>query len=239
MPLTYVTPPVSDNIELILGMNFVNSFKGGIDICQGVITFYRKLDTIQTTPIISRALKDKTLTLEVTEEYNDILHQEIFLNIQETEEVESFLFNLGRLTDFEAEILPLMTQLEELQYIGINPLQHWEKNKVMCKLDIINPDLVIQDKPLTSIPPAMEGEYKMHIEELLKLKVIRNSHSRHRTNAFIVMKHSEQVRGKSRMVYNYKRLNDNTNKDQYTLPTLDYLLLKIKEKNIFSKFDLK
>lgn len=239
MPLTYVTPPVSDNIELILGMNFVNSFKGGIDICQGVITFYRKLDTIQTTPIISRALKDKTLTLEVTEEYNDILHQEIFLNIQETEEVESLLFNLGRLTDFEAEILPLMTQLEELQYIGINPLQHWEKNKVMCKLDIINPDLVIQDKPLTSVPPAMEGEYKMHIEELLKLKVIRNSHSRHRTNAFIVMKHSEQVRGKSRMVYNYKRLNDNTNKDQYTLPTLDYLLLKIKEKNIFSKFDLK
>jgi len=41
------------------------------------------------------------------------------------------------------------------------------------------------------------------------------------------------------MVFNYKRLNDNTHKDQYTLPGIDYLLLKIKDKKIFSKFDLK
>ncbi|KAK7261696.1 hypothetical protein RIF29_28013 [Crotalaria pallida] len=49
----------------------------------------------------------------------------------------------------------------------------------------------------------------------------------------------KEVRGKSRMVYNYKRLNDNTHKDQYSLPSIDYLLLKIRNKNVFSKFDLK
>ena len=44
----------------------------------------------------------------------------------------------------------------------------------------------------------------MHINELLKLKVIRNSTSRHRSTTFIVNNHSEQNRGKSSMVINYK-----------------------------------
>ena len=41
------------------------------------------------------------------------------------------------------------------------------------------------------------------------------------------------------MVYNYKRLNDNTHKDQYSLPGIDSLLLKIRDKNVYSKVDLK
>ncbi|KAH7677163.1 DNA/RNA polymerases protein, partial [Dioscorea alata] len=137
-----------------------------------------------------------------------------------------------RLTDYEQEINPLLKKLENLQHIGLDPIKHWAKNRVYCKLDIINPDLTIQDKPIIPAPHLLE-EYRMHIEELLKVGVIRSSKSRHRTAAFIVNKHSEQVRGKSRMVYNYKRLNDNTYKDQYTLPSIDLLLLKIKGKLIY------
>ena len=79
----------------------------------------------------------------------------------------------------------------------------------------------------------------MHIKDLLKLGVIRKSDSRHRSAAFIVRKHSEIIRGKSRMVINYKRLNDNTIDDAYTIPDKTVLINKIQDCNIFSKFDLK
>lgn len=58
----------------------------------------------------------------------------------------------------------------------------------------------------------------MHISELLQLGIIRRSDSPHKSSAFIVRKHSEIVRGKSRMVINYKRLNDNTRNDGYDIP---------------------
>ena len=41
------------------------------------------------------------------------------------------------------------------------------------------------------------------------------------------------------MVISYKRLNKNTEKDGYDIPTKEYLLGNIKKCNIFSKFDCK
>ena len=58
----------------------------------------------------------------------------------------------------------------------------------------------------------------MHIEELLKLGAIRESRSPHRSIAFIVRNNNEIARGKSRMVINYKRQNDNTIDDAYNIP---------------------
>ena len=49
----------------------------------------------------------------------------------------------------------------------------------------------------------------MLINDLLKLGVIRKSTNRYRSPAFIVNNHCEQMRGKSRMVIDYRRLNDN------------------------------
>ena len=79
----------------------------------------------------------------------------------------------------------------------------------------------------------------MHINDLLKLGVIRRSESPYRLAAFLVNKQSEQKRGKSRMVINYKRLYDNTEDDVYDISTKEYSLGKIKNCNIFSKFDCK
>ncbi|AXS67831.1 ORF3 [Dioscorea nummularia-associated virus] len=225
LPLTYVTPVISGELQLVIGMNFIHSFKGGVKIEGTSVTFYRKSDILQTSPIINK-------NLVIGEDGEDV-NQESMYMIDDI-----LLYNVGRLTDYENQIIPILHKLEEIQIIGNDPLKYWEKNQIRCKLDIINPDLTIQDKPI--IPsPEMAKEYEKHITELLALKVIRPSQSRHRTAAFIVNKHSEQVRGKSRMVYNYKRLNDNTYKDQYTLPSIDYLLLKIKDKIVYSKFDLK
>ena len=55
----------------------------------------------------------------------------------------------------------------------------------------------------------------------------------------MVRNHSEIVRGKARMVINYKRLNDNTRTDGYKLPDKTELINRIQSKKIFSKFDCK
>ena len=96
-------------------------------------------------------------------------------------------------------------------------MTHWDKNSIVCKLNIINPEYVIKTYPIEATPKDIE-EFKMHIEELLKLGAIRESKSLHRSAAFIVRNHSEIVRGKSRMVINYKRLNDNTIDDAFNIP---------------------
>ena len=41
------------------------------------------------------------------------------------------------------------------------------------------------------------------------------------------------------MVFNYRTLNDNTHKDQYSLPGINTILKKVGNSKIFSKFDLK
>jgi hypothetical protein len=79
----------------------------------------------------------------------------------------------------------------------------------------------------------------MHIEELLKLKAIRESRSPHRSTTFIVRNHSKIVRGKSRMVINYKRLNDNTVDDAYNIPNKQEWINRIQGSKYFSKFGLK
>uniref|UniRef100_A0A453GMH2 Uncharacterized protein n=1 Tax=Aegilops tauschii subsp. strangulata TaxID=200361 RepID=A0A453GMH2_AEGTS len=55
----------------------------------------------------------------------------------------------------------------------------------------------------------------MHIKELLKLRAIRESKCPHHSVAFIARNHAEEARGKSRMVINFKRLNENTIDDAY------------------------
>ncbi|GJT11370.1 Orf y [Tanacetum coccineum] len=48
-----------------------------------------------------------------------------------------------------------------------------------------------------------------------------------------------EVKGKERMVFNYKSLNDSTYKDQYSLPGINTIIKRIGGAKIFSKFDLK
>nr|GEV02811.1 retrotransposon protein, putative, Ty3-gypsy subclass [Tanacetum cinerariifolium] len=75
---------------------------------------------------------------------------------------------------------------------------------------------------LEQFKPVIE---RLKHQGLLKIGAIRPSKSRHRTMAMIVNSGTiidpvtgKQVKGKQRMVFNYKSLNDNTYKDQYSLP---------------------
>ena len=88
-------------------------------------------------------------------------------------------------------------------------LKYWEKDKIQCILKIKNPEFKIKIAKIEATDKDREN-YKMHINDLLKLRVIRRSELSHKSTAFLVNKHSEQKRGKSGIVINYKRLNDNT-----------------------------
>ncbi|KAJ4788739.1 polyprotein [Rhynchospora pubera] len=165
-----------------------------------------------------------------------------YLTIQESVYYQTQIHN----KNFENRFATLLGRLKEQGFIGDNPLQHWSKNKVVCKLDIINPDLTIEDKPLKHVTPTMQEQFNRHIKALLDIGVIRPSKSRHRTMAFIVNsgttidpKTGKETKGKERMVLNYRTLNDNTHKDQYSLPGINTILKKISNNKIFSKFDLK
>ena len=128
--------------------------------------------------------------------------------------------------------------LDEIEIIGEKTLKHWKNNRIVCKLDIINPEYIIKTTSIEATNQDVE-DFKVQIKELLDLGVIRRSTSKHRSAAFMVRNHSEIVRGKARMVINYKRLNDNTRTDGYKLPDKTELINRIQGKKIFSKFDCK
>jgi hypothetical protein len=111
-------------------------------------------------------------------------------------------------------------------------MKYWDRSSITCKLNIIYLDYIIKTCPIECTPNDIE-DFKMHVEELLKLKPIRESQSLHRSVAFIVRNHSEIVRGKSRMVINYNRLNDNTIDDAYNIPNKQEWLNRIQGSKYF------
>lgn len=58
----------------------------------------------------------------------------------------------------------------------------------------------------------------------------------HKSLTFIVKDHAKILRGKSRMIIDYRRLNDN---DAYNILDRDYFLSYIQTTKYFSKFDYK
>ncbi|GKB65346.1 Orf y [Tanacetum coccineum] len=204
--------------------------KGGIRIEGDEITIYKKVTKIKTSNQTEIA---EIAELEVSEEE--------FLEIN-----ESIYFNQEGSRTFQEQFKPVINRLKQQGYIGEEPLKHWKKNGELCKLDIINPDIIIEDRPLKHVTPAMEDLFKKHVDSLLKIGAIRPSKSRHRTMAMIVNSGTtidpatgREVKGKESMVFNYKSLNDNTYKDQYSLPGINMIIKRIGGAKIFSKFDLK
>ncbi|GKB46079.1 Orf y [Tanacetum coccineum] len=220
----------SNGIELLIGANFLRSMKGGIRIEGDEITIYKKVTRIKTS--------NQTEVAEIAElEVNE----EEFLEIN-----ESIYFNQEGSKAFLEQFKPVIERLKHQGYIGEEPLKHWKKNGELCKLDIINPDITIEDRPLKHVTPAMEDSFKKHVDSLLKIGAIRPSKSRHRTMEMIVNSGTtidpatrREIKGKERMLFNYKSLNDNTYKDQYSLPGINTIIKRVGGVKIFSKFDLK
>nr|AZZ86116.1 polyprotein [Cacao red vein-banding virus] len=253
IPYCYAFPiSLGDGIEMILGCNFIRGMYGGLRIEGNTVTFYKNVTTIQTR-LAALAVGGTTASEAGGEDNNsDFSDPDQDQEVQEffDPEIHHHIMTIGVTQTQKAQIDPrlekILTQLKEQGYIGDNPMKHWAKNKIVCRLEIKNPDLVIEDKPIKHLTPAMEQQFKRHIQALLDIGVIRPSKSKHRTTAFIIQSGTtvdpvtkKTIHGKERMVFNYKRLNDNTEKDQYSLPGIQTVLKKVGNSQIFSKFDLK
>ena len=88
---------------------------------------------------------------------------------------------------------------------------------------MMDPDKIIRVKPMIYSQEDIE-DFKIQINELIQMKLIRESKSPHGSPAFIVRKHSEIKRGKSRIVINYKEVNKNTKFDRYYIPNKEILI---------------
>ncbi|ABR01170.1 hypothetical protein [Lucky bamboo bacilliform virus] len=230
IPLVYCFPLDSsrDGVQMLIGCNFIRSKQGGVRFEGTTVTFYKQLTTVQTE---IEAIK--SAQFDEPEELMEIICPQ---------------WHIEHPTDAIGVGLRAQKIVQRLlqQNISDDPLKFWAKNKVTCQLEIINPDLTIQDKPLKHVTPLMEQQFKRHVEALLQLKVIRPSKSRHRTMAMIGNSGTsvdpttgKEVKGKERMVFNYRSLNDNTHKDQYSLPGINTIIQKIGRATVYSKFDLK
>ena len=115
-----------------------------------------------------------------------------------------------------------------------NPLIYWEKTK----LEMINPGKIIKVRLMIYSQEDIE-DFKIQINELIQMNLIRESKSPHSSHAFMVGKHSEIKRGKTRTMINYKEVNKNTKFDGYYIPNKEILINLTKWKNYYSKFDCK
>nr|CAC88781.1 putative polyprotein [Nicotiana tabacum] len=149
--------------------------------------------------------------------------------IQSNHNIEIIIFSINK-------IKPLQDKLELLY--NDNPLQGWEKHQTKIKIELIDENNIITQKPLKYNFNDLT-EFKMHIKELLDNNYIQESNSKHTSPAFIVNKHSEQKRGKSRMVIDYRNLNAKTKTYNYPIPNKILKIRQIQGYNYFSKFDCK
>ena len=94
---------------------------------------------------------------------------------------------------------------------------------------MIDPDKVIRVRPMIYSQEDIE-DFKIQINELMQMNLIRESKSPHSSPTFMVRKHSEIKMGKTRIVINYKEVNKNTKFDGYYIPNKEILINLAKEK---------
>ena len=155
---------------------------------------------------------------------------------QKLENVKESTHNI-ELIIFSIDKLKIMQEQLDILY-SEDPLKGWEKHITKVKIELIDENSIITQKPLKYNFDDL-AEFKMHIKELLENKYIQESNSKHNSPAFIVNKHSEQKRGKSRMVIHYRNLNAKTKTYNYPIPNKVLKVRQIQGYNYFSKFDCK
>ena len=119
-----------------------------------------------------------------------------------------------------------------------NPL--WKNKEFFVELPFklnegINPTKAVHPEMSPSNRTAVFEE----CQQLSKQGLIELTKSDWACQAFYVNKRSEQVRGKKKLVIDYRPLNQFLKDDKFPLPKIYSLYSYIRNAHIFSKFDLK
>ncbi|KAI0518921.1 hypothetical protein KFK09_006358 [Dendrobium nobile] len=145
IPYTYAFPmKIGEDIQMLIGCNFIRAMHGGVRIEGDEVTFYKNVTTIHAN-ITSSCIGD--------EEYG---------MAQEIERMSAHEIQIP--ATFKRQFEGLIKQLQAAGYIGDNPIKHWLANKVTCQLDIKNPDITIEDRPLKHVTPQMQESFQRHIK---------------------------------------------------------------------------
>ena len=70
--------------------------------------------------------------------------------------LQSFSPNWYRDIKSKKDIDKIVQRLENIQIIGEIPMKHWDKNSIVCKINIINPDYIIKSGPIEATPKDFE-----------------------------------------------------------------------------------
>ena len=212
------------NKDIIIGWDFIKLY---LPMCiyTKYVTFTTNCDKrIVKSPIVANQKRkpqnwikgDETITQQISYKIINTIEKIAIFTIDQEKEIGNLL----------------------QECLSENPLENWEKHKTEVKISLIDENSIIQNNPFNNIEKDLE-EFKMHISELLKGEFIRTSNSKHCSYAFIVNKHSEQKRGKSRMVIDYRQLNAKAKTYSYPIPNKVLKLKQIQGYEWFSKFDCK
>ncbi|CAL5351736.1 unnamed protein product [Camellia sinensis] len=154
IPYTYSFPfHLGGRIQMIIGCNFIRAMYGGVRIEGDNVTFYKNVITIQTRQSVNllEGLEEEDLTVD---HYYDPSSEWIFHSTNVS-------------PHFEQKFSAIMEQLKNYGIIGDDPMKYWSLNQITCKLDLKNPEFIINDRPMKHITPAMKESFGKHIEQLL------------------------------------------------------------------------
>nr|DBA06665.1 TPA_asm: polyprotein [Welwitschia mirabilis virus 2] len=118
-----------------------------------------------------------------------------------------------------------------------HPLEKWDRHQMHAEIPLIHNMAV--SSPMIRMSEDDNEEIRNQIQELLQKGLIEESNSQYSFGAFIVRNHSEEKRGKARMVINYKPLNSITYDFKWPMQDKLTLLNTVAQAKIFSKFDCK
>ena len=154
---------------------------------------------------------------------------------QVDKEKEDFIKQLSAMTKLEGEqrkqFENLLAQYPDLFAQHDNDLGH--TTLVTHKIPLVD-ETPIKQK-VCRIPHGMFEEVKKQIEQMLKTKVIRPSHSSWNSNIVLALKKDSTWR----LCTDLRSLNSRTIKDSYSIPRLEDTLDKLAGANFFSCIDLK
>ncbi|WVY95147.1 hypothetical protein V8G54_034235 [Vigna mungo] len=153
----------------------------------------------------------------------------------------STLFSLSASPSEMEEIKKKLLSLCADNHGGFShPRPLWKNPNFFVKLPFkLNEDV----NPTKATDPGMTPSdlqlARQECQELLTQGLIEPTHSNWACQAFYVEKRSERVRGKKRLLIDYKPLNHFLQDDKFPIPKASSLPILLKESNMFSKFDLK
>ena len=146
--------------------------------------------------------------------------------------------------DWKSLVSPDLAQDDQMALIAVlqeNKALLGEPNR--CKL-LQHTIKLEHDKPIHSLPrrvnPVRLAIIQKQVESMLEKGLISPSHSPYASPVLLVDKENSTDPAKEpRFCVDYRRLNEVTIKDQYSLPAVDDLLLSLEGCSYFATFDLK